>query len=142
MNIEIRKFDINSISDEIWNKFFDLSEAILTEIDPHEPLAPREMRKEFIRSRYEDPNLKNYRYLVFDKDNNETLVGYGRIEVESDKSPTYRIKYHIGQTDLLVDKNYRRKGVGTRLIKHIAPPWCNWWTRLPNQSKSLPVNLT
>jgi mycothiol synthase len=131
--MEIKKFDIYSESDEIWNKFFNLSESVLKEIDPHEPIASREFRKSFIRARDKDPNYNNYRYLVFDnnKENENNIIAYGRVETKSEKSKTFRENFNIGQTDLIVDKDHRRKSVGTKLIKHIA-----------NDLKTLETSLT
>lgn len=118
MDVKMTGFCPLNTTDELWKAYFDHADAIHLEIDQEDPPLPREKRKGLIRSSFEVPFVSKYMYLALAGDGE--AAGYLSVTVENEKSPSYQANKHVGKLYLSVLAKYRRKGLGTRLLKHIT----------------------
>jgi GNAT superfamily N-acetyltransferase len=117
-NLDFILFDANKADEELVNKFFDILDEWLLEMDPSRKLASREFR---LKEMQEYPSHRSFmRYLIFLKDSEEkAAVGYINIIFDSETAPNYEENKHIANFYVYVTKNYRRKGLGKLLFKFI-----------------------
>ncbi len=111
------KFEIFSpkdASDVLWDKYYSHHIAIHQEIFPDDPLPSKEMIVKSILNT--DPNYDVYRWIVLNSDNN-TIIGSGKLEFHNTSSPAYEANKTNTFTELSVRKEYRRKGIGSGLVK-------------------------
>lgn len=118
MNEKILDLDVLSAPEELWKAYFDHADAIQREMDPDDPLLPREKRRLLIRSAFKVPYMNKAIYLAL-ADGGEA-AGFASVSVENEKSPSYPSNKHICNLTLSVLGKYRRKGLGTRLLRHIT----------------------
>lgn len=118
MDVKMTGFCPLNTTDEMWKAYFDHADAIHVEIDPEDPNLPREKRKALLRSAFEVPFVNKYMYLALAGDGE--AAGYLSVTMENEKSPSYQANKHVGKLYLSVLGKYRRKGLGTRLLKHIT----------------------
>jgi len=114
MNAHINFFEPKTTSDDLWDLLYSFLEKIWLEMHPDDPLPSKEVTKKDIL--LPNPDLRNYRWLAYTED--ETLViGYGRVSIYKRSSPAYEANKHIAFGILFVDKEFRRLGIGTELLK-------------------------
>ncbi len=117
MDNQIIEFDPATASSGLLAKYFDLSEKLLREMDPQEnPLPSRELQKARITN--SDPYRRIFRWLVLaDVGKSQAVVGASRIEFAADQDPDYEENKHIATIHIDVDPDFRRRGIGTRLLR-------------------------
>ncbi|NHJ49945.1 MAG: GNAT family N-acetyltransferase [Asgard group archaeon] len=115
IDYKIIDFDPFSISEEYLEKYFDLDDKAVKEIDPEDENYPYELQKKMIQTK--NPESDTYRWLLVT--NNEHVFGYARVTFVTPKANNYENTKHTAGVDIYIDKEYRRKGFGTRLFKKI-----------------------
>lgn len=118
MDVKIIGFEALTAPDELWKAYFDHADSIHLEIDPEDPPLPREKRKALIRSALRVPYVNKYIYLALAEGGE--AAGFASVSVENPKSPSYQSNKHMANLNLSVLGKYRRKGLGTRLLRHVA----------------------
>ncbi len=111
-------FDVFTAADELWKAYFDHADAIQLEIDPGNPPLPREKRKALIRSAFSIPYVNKRIYLALAE--NGEAAGLASASAENQKSPSYPANKHVCNMNLSVLGKHRRKGLGTKLLKHLT----------------------
>lgn len=121
MNATIVKFDALTASEELWDGLFRCLDEISREVDPEEPLLPREKRRALIISAEANPDNRTYRFLVFPEDNPGEASGCAVVSVETPHSPSYETNKHVARLlQLFISQKYRRKGLGALLLKRVV----------------------
>jgi GNAT superfamily N-acetyltransferase len=111
----IIKFDPLKASDERIEQFFDISEEYYIEMDPDEPLEPRELRKKFLLDPH--PNYGFNAWLVYPKEEKKRVIAYGVFSFHLEEDPNYEENKHIGYTVIYVSKDYRRRKLGSKILR-------------------------
>lgn len=114
---EIKFFDPQIASDEVWESYLDFNELIQREFFPDDPLPSRNTIKEIIQN--PNPNFKNFRWLAFLRDN-EKVIGSGNLIFYTETSPVYQENINIAFGEISVHQEYRRQGIGTEILKKIV----------------------
>jgi GNAT superfamily N-acetyltransferase len=114
VNIQIKFLDPKTTSDDLWDLLYSFFEKIWLEMNPDDPIPSKESTKKDIL--LPNPDFRNYRWLAYNED--ETLIlGYSRVSIYKKSSPAYEANKHIAFGLLFVDKEFRRLGIGTELLK-------------------------
>jgi mycothiol synthase len=116
MDSQIIEFDPTTASSGLLAKYFDLSEKLLREMDPQDPLPSREL----LNARITDssPGRQTFRWLVLaDVGKSQAVVGTSSIEFVTEQEPDYKENKHIATIHIDVDPDFRRQGLGTRLLR-------------------------
>jgi GNAT superfamily N-acetyltransferase len=112
---EIKVFDKESVSDSLINQYFDLINAGWKELHPLEPLP---LHENLMQHFFEPiPNKQSFSWLTFKK--NE-IVGSCDLLIESTDSPFFEERKNTGQFWLGVTKKYRRRGLGSEMLRTIV----------------------
>lgn len=117
MAAKIEKFDPLSASERLWNASFGLNDGLYAEIEPGEPLPPREKRRAMTISGYSMPYSKKLHFLLFPENRPDTAAGQLILSLETPKSPSYEQNRHVCHLNISVLKEDRNKGYGTALVK-------------------------
>lgn len=113
---EILLFDPEKAPEALWTAYFDHSEAISAEIDPDDPPLPRAMCKPMIERAMRRPFSHKRLYLAMA---GSKAAGHASISVETPDSPSYKDNKHICHFSMSVLPEYRRRGLGSRMLAHI-----------------------
>jgi len=118
MDTGIIRFEPRTAPEELWRAHYDHLDAISLELDPEEPLLPRAKRRALLLSAQDIPYTNKYYYLL--PADGGKAAGYASAAVETPASPTYAANRHNANIKLSVLPGYRRKGLGTRLLRHLV----------------------
>jgi GNAT superfamily N-acetyltransferase len=110
---KIIAFDPITISEEYIEKFLDLDDRALKEMDPEDDPYPHELHKKMIQAK--DPGLDTYRWLLVT--NNESVFGYCCVTFVTPQAENYQNAKNTASIEIYIDERYRRKGFGTKLLK-------------------------
>lgn len=116
--ISIKLFDPQTVSDELWERFFTLYEKHEKELFPNDPAPSRKIIKKSIKN--PDPNYENYRWIIFLDDDEYNIIGLGKAFFNTEKAPAYQANKHVAFGYISIDKEYRGRGIGTELLKTIV----------------------
>jgi GNAT superfamily N-acetyltransferase len=115
--IKIVPFDPPTASEELWAALFAHSDGISGELNPGEPLVPRERRRALLLSDHEVPFINKYYYLMMDAG---AAAGCAFVSAENPKAPAYESNKTSAHLRLSVLPKYRRRGLGTAFLRHLA----------------------
>ncbi|MHA1591442.1 MAG: GNAT family N-acetyltransferase [Candidatus Heimdallarchaeaceae archaeon] len=114
--MRIIKFDTHKASDELYNLFFELTEKLGEEKRPGEAPPPRTLLRRMMTTKI--PEVKRYWWLVLKKElEKEKAIGIARIGFSTKKDPAYQENKHNADIRLDVDKEYRKRGIGSEALK-------------------------
>ncbi|MHA1442617.1 MAG: GNAT family N-acetyltransferase [Candidatus Heimdallarchaeota archaeon] len=114
MSAIFARFYPKEASEELWDKYFENSEAIHREGDPRDKLPSRTLEKSFMIEPSSDFNV--YRWIIFNEDNSQ-VFGYGHLWHENEKSPYYENVKDKVSAYIAIAKEQRRKGLATDLLE-------------------------
>jgi len=113
---KIIDFDPHSISGELLEKYFALDDQAVLEIDPDDTPYARDLHKQMIQTKHPDSEV--FRWLIVTK-KNEQVIGFARVSFVTPAATNYEIAKNTAGFDILVAKDFRRKGLGTELFRTI-----------------------
>ena len=114
--VRIIEFDPHSASDEFFFLYFELAERLGEEKRPGEAPPPRDLLKRIMTTKI--PEVKQFWWLILTKEgDNEKAIGVARIGFSTKKDPAYKENRHNADIRLDIDKDYRKKGYGTKALK-------------------------
>ena len=119
--MEILRVDLPTLSNEELNDLFVLFEALRKEIDPDEPLLPRELRIKLTRNH--NPHYPNISWIMKE---NDKVIGYANIRLTGDEAPGYDRNKHIGRVEVIIHKDFRNKGFGDNMLKILLEESMNY----------------
>ncbi|MHA2054868.1 MAG: GNAT family N-acetyltransferase [Candidatus Hodarchaeales archaeon] len=114
MNYNFEIFDPKIASEKLWEDFYSHHTNIIKELFPDDPLQSKEMIMKSLSN--PNPNFQMYRWVVRDKQNN-MVIGLSKLECYKKGSPSYEANKNITFAELSVRKEYRRKGIGSELVR-------------------------
>lgn len=121
MNANIAKFEPLTATEELWDGLFRCLDESSREVDPEEPLLPRDKRRALVISAEADPDKRAYRFLVFPEDDPREASGCAVVSLETPHSPSYGTNKHVARLlQFFVSQKYRRKGLGSLLLKRVV----------------------
>lgn len=115
LNYRLIEFNPSNASDFEWEKFFDIRKKLHYEHTPDDPFGDREVLKK--KMSFKDPYKKVWRSLVILNDDEESVIGYAYVSAITEASPEYEDNKHVAWSYAIIDKDYRRNGIGTDLVR-------------------------
>ena len=113
----IKEFDSKTASSKIIDSYLDLLDSIHQENYPEEdPQFSREARKNDLLKTY--PLIDCYRFVAI-KDDDE-VIGSVYFYLPNEKNPSYSETKHTAWFWINVNKNYRKNGLGSKLLETIV----------------------
>ena len=117
-DIVIKKFDTINAIQVIWDKFHQLNESLTLEVQPRDSLLDREIIESDLK--FNNSDFQIYRWLVFRDKFEKELIGWYVLKVPKESSVFAKAKKRIGYIDILIQKEYRRQGLGRLLLKKLV----------------------
>ena len=115
-DMRIVAFDTHKASDELYNLYFELVEKLGEEKRPGEAPPPRALLRRIMTTKI--PEVKQYWWLVLKKEiEKEKAIGVARIGFSTKKDPAYKENKHNADIRLDVDKDYRKRGFGSKALQ-------------------------
>ena len=114
MKFRIEEFDPKEAPDEFWEGYFEFTETNFKEMNPDDPLPNREGVIQ--RQKADIPDFYVKRLLAFTPD--DKIVGWAGFGAPKETASDYEENKHIAQLNIVVLKDYRRKGIGTEFLKY------------------------
>jgi RimJ/RimL family protein N-acetyltransferase len=116
MEYEIVEFKPKEVPDEFWEGYFKFTETNHMEMNPDDPLPNREGIIQRQKADFVDFYAK--RLLAITPE--EKIIGWAGFGYAEETSSDYEENKHIAQFNIVILKDYRRKGIGTEFLKHIV----------------------
>ena len=114
-DLTLEDFIPREASEELWQAYFALSEAIFLESRPNARLPNRDAVKRLISAT--SPLYTVQRTLVFDRA--RTPVAFMYIAYDTELSPSYEHDAHVCQINVKVAKPFRRQGIALYLLRRL-----------------------
>jgi GNAT superfamily N-acetyltransferase len=111
---KIEVFDPQEATTEEWDRFFDYSDEIFIELNPGDPVPPREFRKKWMLDPH--PHYKVFRYQLIGIESNSEMIGYAVVTITLKEAPSFETNKHIANVWLSVKQEHRQQGIGTKLL--------------------------
>jgi len=109
-------FDPSSISEELLEKYFELDDQAVLEIDLDDTPYPHDLHKKMIQTK--NPESEIFRWLIVTKKEDQ-VIGFARVTFVTPAANNYEIAKNTAGIDILIAKNFRRNGLGTELFRTI-----------------------
>ncbi len=113
MEFKIKEYIPKEVPDDFWEGYFEFVESNWKETNPDDSLPNREGIIQ--RQKADIPDLIVKRWLVYTPEGK--IVGWAGFGVSEETAAEYEENKHIANINLSVLKDYRRKGIGTELLK-------------------------
>lgn len=117
LNCEVKIFDPNNTSEDLWKQIVALYQIRHKDIYPDgiEPLPSYDILKTSLTQFSEYQDIE--RYIIITKD--DKLLGMGSFIYYNECIPSYDQLKHIGTAYVLIYPQFRKKGLGTKLLQEI-----------------------
>ncbi len=119
LDYRIIEFNPSSASDFEWGKFFVIREKLHYEHTPDDPFDDHLVLRK--KMSYDNPYSDEKRWLVLLNNEEESVIGYAYLHAILKAAPDYEDNKHIAWAYIIVDKEFRRNGIGTDLIRFLVP---------------------
>lgn len=113
LEYEIIEFKPKEVPDEFWDGYFEFINANSKEMNPDDPLPNREGLIQ--RQKADIPDYFVKRMLAITPE--DKIIGWAGFGFPEETSPEYETNKHIAQVNIVVLKEFRRKGIGTEFLK-------------------------
>jgi|GEM_PF-1001114 GNAT superfamily N-acetyltransferase len=113
--LHLVEFMPQEASEELWSAYFTLSESIFMEFNPNARLPVRAAARRLLST--PSPLYTVRRTMALDEMNKP--VAFMSIGYDTELSPSYQRDRHVCQIKVQVDKFYRRRSIGSRLLLHL-----------------------
>ena len=111
-NFTIKEFDPFIASEETYKEITKLLHALRREVEPIDPLTPME---QIIRGfKQKHPHYDWKHWLIYDE---KKIIAYANIIYPKKGTEIYEQNKSIAYPRIQIHKTYRRKGLGTRMMK-------------------------
>lgn len=108
-------FNPITASTNLWNLYFAFYFKYLKERDPNDPLPSQKRIKNIFLK--ENPYWEDYEWLVFSDTSKSKIIGSGNLSCTSEESPAYEKNKRSARIQVVIDSEYRRKGIGSNLFQ-------------------------
>lgn len=116
MDSRVIPFDPAAAAEGLFEAYLDFGERGFHELEPKDPLPKREERKACLREPYSYG--KRVQWLVLAPvEGRETVIGEGWGRFCTELTPGYPQGRHIAEIGVRVDQGFRRRGLGTKLLR-------------------------
>jgi len=116
MEYKIIEFKPKEVPDEFWDNYFEFIHANHREMNPDDPFPNREGLIQ--RQKTDIPDFFVKRLLAITPE--DKIIGWAGFGYQEETASDYEENKHIAQLNIVVQKDYRRKGIGTEFLKLIA----------------------
>ncbi|NPE07200.1 MAG: GNAT family N-acetyltransferase [Asgard group archaeon] len=116
--ILVEKFDPLKESDEEWKRFHEYRRKKHMEVNPNDPVSSDASVKNSVQQNVQNPEFGIHLLSIIDKKTNKQ-VGDALQGLILEASPSYEGTKHLIQFDIFLLSSYRRKGIGSRLLKQV-----------------------
>jgi len=114
---QIIEFNPDAISEELLYKYFELDDQFSYELDPDDEPWPHDLKKKMIQTKH--PESESFRWLVITA-KDEQVIGFARVRYVTPLAKNYESAKNVAAMEILVAKDYRGKGIGTKLFGKIV----------------------
>ena len=112
----IEPFDPPKVEDEIlWDNFYKFYCNFMKEIYPDDPLTPKARLKKSLKDPH--PHYHIYHWLVYSSE--QAIIGWADSYISKESHPAYETNQHIAECDIILLKDYQRKGIGTTVLTYL-----------------------
>lgn len=118
MELQVVPFEPKTASREEWARYHAFRRTRHKEEEPEDPLTSDD--KEEIAMKRDDPEGDDFIYAAVDP-LADMQVGILWLGVYKETSPSYATNGHIAWAGASVIEPYRRRGIGTALLRHVPP---------------------
>ena len=116
MKHRIVEFDPATTPEDLLEQCFDFEDRMFREREPEDPLPLRAYRRESVGDA--NPRRKVLRWVVIgDVDGKQDVIGKSEIAFLTEKDVDYDAYGHIAKIHLHVDERFRRRRIGTELLR-------------------------
>jgi GNAT superfamily N-acetyltransferase len=113
MKFRIEEFKPKDVPDEFWEGYFEFTDANHREMNPDDPFPDKEAMIQRQKADFPDYTVK--RWLAFTPE--DKIVGWAGFGASQETASDHEENKHIAQINIVVLKDYRRKSIGTELLK-------------------------
>lgn len=118
MEIDIKPIDFRSATRDEWKLYHTYRRKQMAEEFPGDPILDDEQTEVWMQSDYDD--FEVFSYSITRHDNPNEMIAYLRLRYVSEGAPSYPGNENIMRMMLYVLKDYRREGIGRKLLKLAA----------------------
>ncbi len=111
--MKILPFNPREDGEIILDKFTELEINFQKEINPNDPTTPPELIKQSMIESSTEYDI--FRWLVFS--DTDEIIGYAKLSFPNQTSAMYETNKKIADINIIVKKEFRRKGIGFQLLK-------------------------
>jgi len=115
VNRPIEIFDPRIASTEMVNMYLSFTEELFRETNPDDPLPSRDLWIRFMKGA--PPLVDYFWWVMFSDAEKHLIIGRGLLEIETENSPSFKNNIHVAYGGVAFSKDYRRKGLGTELLR-------------------------
>lgn len=116
--IHMKEFNPKIAPKDLWKKYHLLNEKLLLEVYQKDKLPNREVIEKSFNLEFLDFYITYW--LIFKNKKEKNLIGICYYSYLKDNSALYKNNKEIGFIDIKLDSDYRRQGVGTKLLRILA----------------------
>lgn len=110
-------YNILEFTESEWDELLDYHDALALNIMPDDPLTPREIKRKWFNQ--ESVESLPHRWLAVNKIDGK-IIGRSYVSFYTEKAAAYENSKHIANIFIDMHSEYRRKGIGTYLLKLVA----------------------
>ncbi|MHA2248050.1 MAG: N-acetyltransferase family protein [Candidatus Hodarchaeales archaeon] len=113
----IKVFDPPAEADNssLLDNFYQFYLAFTKEIYPNDPSTPKARLIKSLKDPH--PHYHIYHWLVYDS--NSIVIGWTDCYISKESHPAYETNKHIAECEIILLKDYRRRGIGTKLLSYL-----------------------
>jgi len=115
---EFRKVDILTLSREDWNLYHEFRRKRHQEFAPEDPYVTNEAYEKSLRVQATSPEFLVNFFFIFEKLNGKMVGRFAFITIR-ETNPSYKNNKNLLQLDVALLSEYRRKGIGTEVMKKL-----------------------
>ncbi|HUT82304.1 MAG TPA: GNAT family N-acetyltransferase [Candidatus Bathyarchaeia archaeon] len=116
--VVIEKLNIKEIPEDFWDKYHLFNEKIHQEIFPNEPLISRNVVEKRIIS--DSPEYHWSRWIIYNDKTKKEIIASCTFGYTREDSPSYEENKGNSYFNIVIDNDFRRKGLGSFLLKKTA----------------------
>ena len=116
--IEFKSADILNFSRDDWKLLHEFREKRHKEFNPEDPYVSDEAYEKSLKLQVTNPEFSADFFLIIDNSVDKMIGRFVFITIR-DTSPSYKENSQLIQLDLVLLSDYRRKGIGTLVLKNL-----------------------